>query len=252
MLARMDEDAIYRAEVSRRCRKRLAGVYLCIGAAALFGIGVLYSTRMMHGSGFSAASGRIVALGTGSSGEPTFTGEFTDAAGVVHRDTRSYGYHYARGEPRIGERVDYLYKTLEPTGDFRSFPRADAILRWVFGIPTALFVLLAALFTWIIQRERRFRLGLLRDGRRERVEQAGVRHRSVVIPTGSNTQRVDLWRLEGRYFDPARGEYVDCHGDWESPPAPELPAGEAPLLLIDRNDSSRYWLPSRYAAPERA
>jgi hypothetical protein len=240
----MPDEALYRAEISRRCRRRMGGVYICLVAAMLFATGVVFSTAMMHGEGYSAATGTIVALGTGSSGEPTFTGEFTDSAGVVHRDTQNYGYHYARGEPRLGERVDYLYKTMPLGGEFRSFPRGDGFLRWAFGAPAAFFVLLAALFYWIIARERGFRLRLIREGKREHLEAARIRHRSVVVPTGANSHRVDLWRVEGRYFDPARGEYVDCHGDWESPPAPALPAGAAPLLLVDPTNSSRYWLPS--------
>jgi 2'-5' RNA ligase len=169
MLGPVSDDAHYRAEIARRCRRRMAGVYVCIAAAALFGTGVAFSTRMIHGDGYSAATGTIVALGTGSSGEPTFTGEFTDAAGVVHRDTQEYGYHYARGEPQLGQRVKYLYKASALTGDFHSFPSAAGIVHWVFGIPAVLFVLLGALFAWLIARERGFRLRLLGEGRRERL-----------------------------------------------------------------------------------
>ena len=227
----------------------MAGVYVCIAAAALFGTGVAFSTRMIHGDGYSAATGTIVALGTGSSGEPTFTGEFTDAAGVVHRDTQEYGYYYARGEPQLGQRVKYLYKASALTGDFHSFPSAAGIVHWVFGIPAVLFVLLGALFAWLIARERGFRLRLLREGRCERLEAPSIRNRRVVIPAGANTQVVDTWRLEGRYFDPKQGEYVDCHGDWESPPVATLTADAAPVLFIDPKDSSRYWVPSAPLAP---
>ena len=253
MLATMAVADLYEAEIRRRSRQRSKGVWLCVVFALLFSTGVVFSIPMMHGEGdFSKTTGTVVALGTGSSGEPTFTSEFTDGAGVVHRDTNSYGYHYASGDPKIGDRIEYLYKTLPETGDLRAFPRADSILQLVFGVPAALFVLMAALFTWIIARERAFRRRLVRDGRREPLEAAQIGLRSVVIPGGSGgSHRVDMWRLQGRYFDPAQGEYVDCHSNWEPQPAPELTAEARPEVFIDPTNSSRYWVPLGALMPRK-
>ena len=66
MLAAMAEDDRYEAEIVRRARQRSKGVWICVVAALLFGIGVFFSKEMMHGRGFSTTTGTVVALGTGS------------------------------------------------------------------------------------------------------------------------------------------------------------------------------------------
>lgn len=238
-------DAVLLAEIARRARRRFIGVWICAVAAALFGAGVLFAQRMMHGEGYRLAQGRIVALGTSSSGEPTFTGEFRDADGVLHRDTETYGYHYAPGDPRLGERVGYLYRIKPATGSFDSFPRGDVILHWTFGVPAVAFVLFGALAAALIVRESRYRRWLVANGQREPLAHPAIRERAVALPAGAGSQVVRNWRLEGKYFLPAAGEYVEAHGDWEPPPVRELQAGaEAPVLLLDPRDPSRYWLPS--------
>jgi len=86
MLAGMASDTELYAEIGRHCRQRLIGVYLLFGAALLLSLGVFNSQRMMYSAELVAAEGVIVAVGKdANNGEPTFTAEFTDAAGVKHR-----------------------------------------------------------------------------------------------------------------------------------------------------------------------
>ena len=239
----MDEQG-WLAEIDRRRRQRLPGFYLCAGFVALMLAGYAYSARMMHGPGYTPTRGTIVALGTGSSGEPTMTSEVRDANGVVHRDTQPADYHYARGEPRVGESIDYLYRTSPYTGEFQAVVRADGLLRWLFGPAAAVMGVFGAGAFALILHQARQRRALVRDGERIKVELPGIVHRSVVLPAGaSGTVRVDQWRLEGRVFDPQQGEYVECRSDWQLPPAPELDLALVPPLLVDRAKPSRRWLP---------
>jgi hypothetical protein len=240
------DESLWHAEIGRSWRQRLPGFYLCAGFAALMLAGYANSQRLMHGPGFTATRGTIVALGTGSSGEPTMTSEIRDAAGVVHRDTQPASYHYAPGEPRVGEPIGYLYRRSPYTGEFDAVVRADGLLKWLFGPAAAVMGLFGAGSLGFILRRGRQRRALVRDGERVKIELPRIGHRSVVLPAGrAGSVRVDMWRLEGRVFDPEQGEYVECASDWQQPPAPEAELDPAlvPPLLVDRANPSRRWLP---------
>jgi hypothetical protein len=239
-----DEDRRWYEEIERRLTERFRGVYICIFAAAVFFVGVLNTQRMMHEPGLLSATGTIVALGTGSGGEPTMTAVFQDAEGNWHRDTQGYGYHYARGEPRVGEPIEYLYGTKARSGDFYAVPRADGFLKWAFGVPAALFTLMAIVFGVLVMREHDTRRALVRNGLRLPLQAPRIGRMQFSVPTGaSGSHRVDLWRLEGSVFDAARGEFVDCASDWQQPPPPELDLARVPPLLVDPARPSRRWLP---------
>jgi hypothetical protein len=241
----MDEQRWYE-EIERRRRARFRGVYLLLGFAALMALGFANSTRMMHGAGLQPATATIVALGVGSGGEPTMTSRFQDATGAWHTDVQPASYHYADGEPRVGESIGYLYGTKRHSG-FYAVPRADAPLRWLFGPIALLFALLGAGAAWLILRERNYRHRLVATARREPLANARIGQRAYALPAGAaGTQRVELWRLEGRYFDPGAGEYVDCASDWQGAPAPaDFDPAHAPPVFIDPITPSRYWLPAR-------
>lgn len=244
----MSDDAIYYTEISRDLRKRYAGVWLCLVMAALLSIGVFYSVPMMHGSDdFAAADGTIVEVWRDQSGELQMTSEFKDAEGVVHRDTKDEHYHYAKGDPQVGQSISYFYRRSELTGDQRAFPRADGILKLVFGVPMAFMLLVAAGGFWFLQHKRNFRRRLVREGRREVGQMPAIVHRSITIPVGAAAgQPIDMWRLQARYFEPTRGEFVDCHSDWMGAPfsAPELtPDTPLPPIFVDPGNPKRYWLP---------
>ena len=239
-----DDDRRWYEEIERRLSARFRGVYLCVVAAGLCGVGALNTQRMMHEPGLLPATATIVALGTGSGGEPTMTAVFQDAEGGWHRDTQGYGYHYARGEPRVGESIAYLYGGKPATGDFYAVPRADALLQWVFGVPTALFALMAVVFGTVVMREHDARRALVRAGLRLPLQSPRIGHRRVTLPGGAAGARsFELWRLEGRVFDARRGEFVDCASDWQQPPPPTLDPARVPPLLVDPARPSRRWLP---------
>ena len=255
-----DDDRRWLDEIGRRFATRMHGVYLCLGAAALFGLGLANTQRMLHEPGMLPAQATIVALGTGSSGEPTFTATFADAEGNWHRDTQEYSYHYARGEPRVGEQLDYLYIVKPETDYFQAAPRADGILQWLFGVPVAFFVLLGIVLGVVIMREHNARRALVRSGQRVPVQMPRLGFRSLVLPAKytSGSTHVELWRLEGRVYDASAGEYVDCASDWQQPPPPELELSRVPPLLVDPARPSRRWLPvgalrtAGYVAPAKA
>jgi hypothetical protein len=239
-----DDTAALDAEIARRFRQRMKGVYIAVVAALLFSVGVVFSLPMMHEAGLSTAEGRIVAVTTDpQTGETLMTSEFADATGTRHRDTETAGYHYAPGEPEVGQRIDYAYKW-HATGDLSAFPRADGLLRWVFAVPTALFVAMTGLLLWIVLRQRNLRRRLARHGRREAGQAPRIRHRTLVLPTGNSVHAMQMWRLEARYFEPTRAEFVECHSDWEGPPAPVLADGAPlPVILVDPGNPKRCWLP---------
>jgi hypothetical protein len=246
MLAWMATDTELLAEIGRHCRQRMMAVYLMFGFALLLSLGVFNSQRMMHPADMVPAEGVIVAVGKdANNGETTFTAKFTDAAGVRHTDTQSAGYHYAPGEPQVGQPIEYLYIDRPPNG-FYAFPRADRILQLVFGVPMLLMVFCGALFLWLILRQRAWRRWLVRNGTRVQGEGYEIRERTVVIPGGSGgAVSVHTWRLQARRFDPAASEYVDVHGDWRQPPVPKIDAQtEFPPILVDPRKPARYWLPS--------
>lgn len=236
-------DAELDAEIARDIRRRAGGVLICLIMVALMSIGVFNSIRMMHGSDFQVADGTIVEVKKGLQGETLMTSEFRDAAGNLHRDTQTDGYHYAPGEPVVGQSIEYLYKNLEHTGELRAFPRADRILQWVFGLPMALFALLSAGTSWFLLHRRALRRRLVRSGRRE----AGAGHtlaRRTVPVLGGNTGPMEMWRLEARYFEPERAEFVECRSDWHHSQLPVL-GPDSPLspILLDPTKPGRYWLP---------
>jgi len=151
-----DERRWYR-EIERRLAARFRGVYLTLGFAALMAFGFANTQSMMHDGSLLPVTATVVALGTDSSGEATMTSAFVDAEGNWHRDVQPASYHYARGEPRIGDSIDYLYGIHPATNSFYAVPRADGILKWFFGLPAALFALVGVGPLMIIlgQRHRR-------------------------------------------------------------------------------------------------
>ena len=254
-----DDERRWLEEIGRRLAQRFRGVYVAIGAAALFGLALANTQRMMHEPWLSPAKATIVSLGIDSSGERAFTAAFADAEGNWHRDTRPYSYYYSRGEPRVGETLPYLYGVSPLTNDFRAMPRADVVLQWLFGIPTALFALLAVGFGVVVMREHDLRRALVRTGQRLPVQMPAIGHRTLVLPgAGGNAVRMDMWRLEGRVYDATAGGYVECHSDWQQPPPPELDPARVPPLLVDPARPSLRWLPvgslrtAGYVAPAKA
>jgi hypothetical protein len=240
-----NEDLAWLEELRRRRRQRLPGVYLCLGFAALMLLGYCNSLRMAHGAGFTPVTGTIVALGTGSSGEPTMTSEIRLPDGSVHRETEETSYHYARGEPRIGESIDYIYRRSPyGTGDMQLWVRGDWILRWMFGPAAAVMGAFGMILLGVILRQHARRRELIRSGERVPIELPRIGHRRIVLPGSAGPVQVDTWRLEGRVFDPQACEYVEVASDWLQPPAPEsLDPALVPPLLVDKARPSRRWLP---------
>jgi hypothetical protein len=200
---------------------------------------------MMHSGDTEAAMGRIVAVTTDpDNGETLMTSEFTDASGVTHRDTQTAGYHYAPGEPEVGQAIEYLYIRSDYAGELHAYPRADRILQVAFGVPMLFMVLMAMGGAWLVLRQRNLRRRLLRSGRRERAHAPSIRRRQLAFPIGNRVETAPMWRLEARYFEPTRSEFVDCHSDWQVTAAPSLDAQATALfILVDASRPSRYWLP---------
>jgi len=239
-----DDDRRWYEEIERRLAHRFRGVYLCVVAAGLFGVGALNTQRMMHEPGLLPAQARIVALGREADGERTMTSAFQDAEGAWHRDTKAWSYYHGRGEPRVGEPIEYLYGVKPVTGDLHAMPRADRLLQWAFGIPTALFALLAVVFGVIVMREHDARRALIRGGLRLPLQAPRIGHMAFAVPRGAGgAHRAETWRLEGSAVDAARGEYVDCASDWQEPPPPVLDPQRVPPLLVDPKRPARRWLP---------
>jgi len=230
-------------ELRRRRRQRMPSVYLCAAFAALMLAGYANSLRLMHGPGFTPVPGRIVALGTGSSGEPTMTSEVRLPDGSTYRDTQATSYHYARGEPRVGEAIDYIYRPGPYSGEPQVWVRGDGVLKWMFGPAAAVMGAFGLACLVGILRQHARRRDLIRDGERVAVELPRVGHRHVAIPGGAaGALQFDLWRLEGRVFDPAQGEYVEVASDWQQPPAPAaLDPAQLPPLLVDPARKRRWW-----------
>lgn len=239
-----DDDRRWYEEIERRLTERFRGVYLAFAAAALFGFGVMNTQPLMHDAALLPATATIVSLGTDSRGEATFTATFMDAGGNWHRDTQPASYHYAPGEPRVGDKVEYLYGEGLATGQSYAVPRADGILKWFFGVPAALFTLFGVVAGVVVLREHDARRALVRAGRRLPLQMPRIGHRRVSLPAGgAGTVTLDTWRLEGRVFDEAAGEYVDCASDWQQPPPPQLDLAQVPPLLVDPLQPRKRWLP---------
>jgi hypothetical protein len=239
------DDALLFAEIDRHARQRFVGVVILAVAAALFSLGVVFSVPMVHSGHPTAAMGTIVAVEKDAAGETWMTSEFTDAEGHTHRDRQTRAYHYARGEPEVGQPIEYFYERSARTGDLHIYPRGDRFLQWIFGVPTALFALLAVGAAWLVLRQRNLRRRLVRFGRRELAQAPSIRQRTLVLPAaGNRAQAVPMWRLQARYFEPTRSEFVDCHSEWQGTPVPELDGAIAmPPILVDPDHPRRYWLP---------
>lgn len=243
MTTALDEKALF-AEIGRSFRRRFIGVYLSLAMAALFSLGIVFSVPMMHSGHPTAAMGTIVAVEKDDAGETWMTSEFTDADGVTHHDRETRGYHYAPGEPKVGQHIEYFYERSARTGDMHMYPRADRILQIAFGIPTAILLLMAGLVAWLVLRQRALRRRLVRIGRREIPQAPTVRQKSFVLPAGNRMPSVAMWRLEARYYETTRSEFVPVHSDWQHSVAPELNKASALVpILIDPERPRRYWLP---------
>lgn len=246
-----DETALD-AEIERHRRRRFLGVYISAFASVFFLVAAGYSLRMMHGDGFTPVTATIVAVESDpQSGETVMTSEFTDASGTRRQGKETAAYHYAPGDPEVGQAIDYIYKTSTLTGDFLASPRADVFLRWIFGVPGIGLGLLAFLAAWLVLRQRTFRRELVRSGRRVPGEAHGIREKTLVFPgAGSRVQAMPMWRLETRYFEAADAGFRDCYSDWQHSVAPVLRADTAvPPLLLDARNPKRYWLPLGSLAP---
>jgi hypothetical protein len=152
---------------------------------------------------------------------------------------------YLEIERRLAQRFHGVYATISVAGLCGiALLQSDGVLRWLFGVPAALLTGVAIALGVRVLREHDARRALVRSGERVALQAPRIGHRSVVLPTGTaGTRRVQLWRLEGRVFDAARGVYVDCASDWQQPPPPVLDPAQVPPLLVDRTHPSRRWLP---------
>jgi hypothetical protein len=239
----LPDDAALYAEIGHDVRRRMPGVYICLVVAALMSIGVFKSLPMMHGDDdYTAVDARIVDVRRDpEKGGLLMTSEFTDARGAVHRFTETDGYHYAPGDPEVGQTIEYLYRVRY--GEMRAFPRADRILQWVFGAPAAFLALFGGSAAGLLLRKRSLRRGLVREGRRETGQALSIRRRTLVLPTGNNVQAIGMWRLEARYFEPSQSAFIECHSEWQHGVEPALADGATTTILVDPQRPSRYWLP---------
>lgn len=239
-------EAMLRVEISRNFRRRMPGVYLAAALATLFFVLAAFSFDMMHEDGAVPVDATIIAVESDAeSGETWMTSEFVDKQGVVRHDRQTAGYHYARGEPKVGERIEYIYRFKLITGDFYATPRVDRILQWIFGIPALLCVAMAGLAIWFLLRQRSFRRRMLVSGRREPGTAYVVIEKTVTLPgAGNRMQQVRMWRLQARYFEATLSGFRDCHSDWWPAPAPEF-GDDSPVspILLDPANPKRYWLP---------
>jgi len=234
------------AEIERFGRQRRVGFWLAAGGAVGLAWVATQSMSMMHASDdYETVDATIVAVERDpQGGELWMTSEFVDATGKRHRERETEGYHYAPGEPKVGQSIEYLVRTSPLTGDVDAFPRADRILQWFFGGTAAFLAALALGLLVFVARQRTRRRHLVRHGRRERVQAARIGHRVVPFTGTRGAGPARLWRLEGRWFDPDRSGFVDVRSDWQNTPAPEL-HDDTPLpdLLVDPRDPRRTWLP---------
>lgn len=241
----MPADEALRKEIARQVRVRSLGFWMSIIAALVFFTLTLFTCPMIHyQKNATTVTAYIVAVERDlERNEILMTSEFVDADGKVHRDTETSGYHYARGEPEVGQRITYLYWRNELTGELDSTPRADGILKWFFGSAAAIFVLISVLTFAYINRCRRLRLRLIASGRRERGIGYAIESKTVVIPV-KVTHIIHQWRLNARYFENSQSGFKDCHSDWEQGlPPHRLDGLSVPMILVDASDPSRYWLP---------
>jgi|GEM_PF-1549413 len=242
----LPEENALRAEIARQVRLRSPGLWLsAIGALVFFTL-TFFTYGMMHyQKNTTTVDASVVAVERDSKrNEILMTSEFVDTDGKRHRDTQTSRYHYARGEPEVGQRITYLYWRSERTGELGSTPRADGILKWIFGSASAVFAITSVLAFAYINRHRRLRLRLIASGRRERGTAYAIESKTITIAI-KVTHIIHQWRLNARYFENSQSGFKDCHGDWEPGLAPDRLDGLAvPMILVDENDPSRYWLPT--------
>lgn len=241
----LPEDSVLRAEIKRLVRIRSPGFWL-ITLFALFFFGLMpFTFPMMHyQEDTTTVNATIVDVGRDpENGEILMTSEFSDADGVVHRSTETSGYHYAWGEPEVGQQLEYIYWRNKLSGDFESTPRADGILKWMFGSAGAVLALFAMGAGVYVNRHRRLRLRLIKSGRRERGARYAIEAKTTVIAI-KTTVIIHQWRLTARYFEESLTAFKDCHSDWQPglPPV-RLDNLTVPMILVDVTDPRRYWLP---------
>ncbi|HOZ04956.1 MAG TPA: hypothetical protein PLS60_06145 [Arenimonas sp.] len=241
----LPDDSALRAEIKRQVRIRSIGFWLAaIFALIFFGLTFFSFPMMHHQKNTVSVDATIVAVERDpQNGETLMVSEFTDAEGVLHRDTQTSGYHYAWGEPQVGQRAPYVYWRSGITGDISSFPRADGILKWMFGSAGAVLGLMAIGVWFFVSRHRRLRLKLIKSGRRERGARYAIEAKTTAI-TMKTTVIIHQWRLTARYFEESLTAFKDCHSDWQPGLPPErLDNLTVPMILVDATDPRRYWLP---------
>ena len=241
----LPEERLLRAEISRQVRFRSPGFWLAT-LFALFFFGLMpFTFPMMHyQENATTVDATIVEVGRDpENGEFLLTSEFSDADGVVHRDTQTSGYHYAWGEPEVGQHLKYIYWRNKLSGDFESTPRADSMLKWLFGSAGAVLALFAIGLGVYVDRDRRLRLRLIKSGRRERGARYAIEAKTTVI-TIKTMVIIHQWRLTARYFEESLTAFKDCQSDWQPGLPPEsLDNLTVPMILVDMLDPRRYWLP---------
>ena len=232
-------------EIATQVSHRRLGFWLALlFAAFVFGL-LPFTFRMMHSYDDAVmVDARIIAVDRDpASGETRMTSEFIDLTGKAHRATESAAYHYAPGEPEVGQKIAYFYRP-DAAGDIYGTPRADGLLKWLFGGAGALLALIASALAWYVGRHRRLRRRLLSNARAVPGAAYGIQSRTIVIPTKYSQTVVHTWRLKARCFDPERAEFVDYDSDWHRGVMPELPAGVTVTpVLFDPGNPRRYWLP---------
>ena len=132
-------------EIATQVSHRRLGFWLALlFAAFLFGL-LPFTFRMMHSYDDAVmVDARIIAVDRDpASGETRMTSEFIDLTGKAHRATESAAYHYAPGEPEVGQKIAYFYRP-DAAGDIYGTPRADGLLKWLFGGAGALLALIAS------------------------------------------------------------------------------------------------------------
>ncbi|MEO6172172.1 MAG: hypothetical protein ABIP02_03560 [Arenimonas sp.] len=243
-VAMPDENAL-RAEIARQARLRSPGFWLVFILALFFFVLACFSFPMMHDRKNAVlVDASIIAVERDpENGEMMMTSEFHDAEGNLHRDTQTSGYHYAWGEPEVGQDIGYVYWNTVRSGYFHSSPRADGILKWMFGSAGAVFALMALGTGIFLNRDRRLRLRLIASGRKERGARYAIEAKTTVIAL-KVTHVIHQWRLNARYFEDSLTAFKDCHSDWlPGLPPDRLENLTVPMILVDADDPSRYWLP---------
>jgi hypothetical protein len=241
----LPSDEALRTEIARQARFRSAGFWLSVVGALLFFSLMFFTYGMVHyQKNATTVEARIVAVEHDANrNETLMTSEFVDADGEVHRDTQTSGYHYARGEPEVGQAISYLYWRSDLTGEFGSTPRGDGILKWLFGCAGAVLTLMAIITFVYVNRHRRLRLRLIASGRRERGAGYAIESRTVTIPL-KVTHVIHQWRLNASYFENSQSGFKNCHSDWQPGLPPDrLDDLTVPVILVDVADPRRYWLP---------